>query len=163
MWSLAVEEQFYLIFPLACLLIWRVKSHWLTSLILLAALLSFSLGYLLTPIKPWASFYLLPTRAWELLAGSLLFLDHPAPVPTAALLWVLGPVGLGLVAVALYIHTPATGVPGSFALLPVMAAVCLIAAGLNEHAPVTRLLSSRPFVLGRPDLLSALSHALACE
>ena len=95
MWSLAVEEQFYLIFPLACLLIWRVKSHWLTSLILLAALLSFSLGYLLTPIKPWASFYLLPTRAWELLAGSLLFLTIRHRSPTRSLALGTGPCGAG--------------------------------------------------------------------
>ena len=146
MWSLAVEEQFYLFFPIACLIVWRWKPQALPAAIAIAAVASFLLGYFLTPIKPWASFYLLPTRAWELLAGSLLALALRHKSPSGPVAMALGFIGLFVIGLALVIHTPATGVPGTFALLPVLAALCLIAGGMHAIAPVSRFLSLRPLV-----------------
>lgn len=71
-WSLAVEEQYYVLFPLFLMLCWRFgrsRLFWLTAL---AALLSLGLAEWGWRNQPVANFYLLPTRAWELLAGSLL-------------------------------------------------------------------------------------------
>lgn len=72
MWSLGVEEQFYLLFPVFLLLIRRYARRWLVPALVASFTLSLSLSVLLTPVKPVASYFLLPTRAWELLAGSLL-------------------------------------------------------------------------------------------
>ena len=74
MWSLAIEEQFYLFFPLLCIAVWRWRPGSLTAVIVTGTLASFLLGLVVTPWKPWAAFYLLPTRAWELLAGGALVL-----------------------------------------------------------------------------------------
>lgn len=141
MWSLAVEEQFYLFYPLLSLLIYRWRKHWLAPAIVITAVLSFLLGLVATSLTPGAAFYLLPTRAWELLAGGILALVLRRDPALGRLGGWSGLAGLGLIVVALYLHTPATGVPGWFALLPVGAAVLLIAGGGNVHAPATRLLS----------------------
>ena len=67
MWSLSLEEQFYMVLP-ACFLLMR-RSFWL-PLVLVALVFSIGLCIFLGAIKPTATFYLLPTRAWELLIGS---------------------------------------------------------------------------------------------
>ncbi|WP_120501873.1 acyltransferase family protein [Roseovarius sp. EL26] len=142
-WSLAVEEQFYLIYPLFVMLILRWRSSALLGFVLLATVGSFALGYIVTPMKPWASFYLLPTRAWELLAGGVLALYLIRSQPQEQILKVCGPLGLALIFLGLYLHTPATGIPGWFALFPVGGALCLLISGLSPTAPLTRLFSTR--------------------
>lgn len=146
MWSLAVEEQFYIFFPIFCFLVWKKKPSVLLPLLILLTLLSFLLGFVMSSWKPWASFYLLPTRAWELLAGCVLALVLPrltGKIPVAGL---LGSLGLILIGASLYLHTPATLIPGWFSLLPVIGTVLLIIAGQVRSAWTTRLLSLRPFV-----------------
>lgn len=74
-WSLSVEWQFYLLLPLILMMLWhwwptrRAMIGWLLAGFVASLLLS----VVVTPIKPGASFYLLPTRAWEMLAGGLVF------------------------------------------------------------------------------------------
>ena len=69
-WSLAVEEQYYILFPIFLLLTWRLGIKWV--LILLSLLFFISLGVAQWGAynKPFATFYLLPTRGWELLVGA---------------------------------------------------------------------------------------------
>lgn len=146
MWSLAVEEQFYVLFPLFCLAIWRWKPTMLLPAVILAMVLSFLLGLMATPVKPSAAFYLLPTRAWELLAGCTLALvlrSRTTPLPFSSL---IGGTGLFLIFLAFYLHTPAHLVPGWFALLPVGGAVLLLLSGLDPQSVTSRLLSLRPVV-----------------
>lgn len=71
-WSLAVEEQFYILFPLIMLLLWKYARAFLLPLFLLGGAVSFAYGVSLSQTDNIASFFLLPTRAWELLAGALL-------------------------------------------------------------------------------------------
>jgi len=69
-WSLSVEEQFYLIFPLLLLITAKYKHlQKLFGLMAILAIISFSFSIYLYSIKPTWAFYLLPTRAWELLSG----------------------------------------------------------------------------------------------
>lgn len=146
MWSLAVEEQFYFFFPLACLLIWRWVPRLLLPAVLLGLLVSFALGFYFTPSKPEFSFYLLPTRAWELMMGSALALVVHGRDLRGGWLQVMGPMGLLLVAASVVFYGPLTQVPGWFALLPTLGAVALILGGFASHAPVTRLMASGPMV-----------------
>ena len=71
-WSLAVEEQFYLFFPFLLLALKRIARHSIVPAILLLAGISFALSVWCSYRYPSANFYLLPTRAWELLIGSFL-------------------------------------------------------------------------------------------
>lgn len=75
-WSLSVEWQFYLILPLMLLAVWKIRPgrNSLVVTIVLCFFLSLALCLIVTPIAPSAAFYLLPTRAWEMLAGSLVCL-----------------------------------------------------------------------------------------
>jgi len=70
-WSLAVEEQFYVLFPLLLLFMWRWGRKWTVAILLTLAVASLLLAEWGALNKPIATFFLLPTRAWELLLGSL--------------------------------------------------------------------------------------------
>ena len=157
-WSLAVEEQFYLVWPLLLLIAARlgrprVTMTALATIVLVGSLL---LSVVVTDVSgPWA-YYSLPTRAWELAAGGLLALAAPwyrwLHGPFAA---VVGWSGVALLAVALAMIGPTTGYPGLAALLPTVGAVALIASGGGAGSPGS-------IVLGRAPLrwLGRISYSL---
>lgn len=104
-WSLAIEEQYYLLLP--AFLVWLPRRWWLAGGVLLM-LGSLALCLVLLPIKPVATFYLLPTRAWELGLGSLAALA-PVWVARWAAMWRLAfwPALGGLILVPIF----PTGLP----------------------------------------------------
>lgn len=132
-WSLGVEEQFYLLFPL---LLWvlrkkspRVKIS-TVSLLILASLLACAIA---TRTAPQAAFYLLPTRAWELLAGVMLALFHKqfgekASVLPKFIAHSLGTCGVAMILIASARYDKLTPFPGIAAILPVLGATLFIAA-----------------------------------
>ena len=149
-WSLAVEEQFYIVFPIFLVALVRWFPRRVKAIVWIAALLSFAACILLTDRRPTMAFYLAPTRAWELLAGALLAIHAPRALP-AGREWVasvLGIVGLGLILGAGLAFSPATVFPGWAAALPVLGSVALILAGTwggtSGGGPATRLLSTAP-------------------
>ena len=136
-WSLGVEEQFYLLWPLLLLgvflagrrLRWRSPAVAATVLAIVGAA-SFVLSLRLTFVsEPWA-FFSLPTRAWELAAGGVVALSarrlrrQPGAVAAA-----LGWVGLGAILWSTVRLNASTPFPGTAALLPVGGTVAVIAAG----------------------------------
>jgi peptidoglycan/LPS O-acetylase OafA/YrhL len=158
-WSLAVEEQFYLVFPLAVLVVWRsaTRRGWparRTVGILVGATLVVSFGISwallsgLSPFAPGASarlaFFSPVTRAWELAAGALLALAGTRATRIAARCATPASV-LGLVAVAFatFRFDAGTAFPGPAALVPVGGAVLLLGAG-TATGGVQRLLGWRP-------------------
>lgn len=144
MWSLSIEEQFYIFYPLALLAIFRFARKLLIPFVVIGLIGSFLLGWWATGWKPEASFYLLPTRAWELLAGGLLAILRPQGHLTGRLAHFVGPMGLAVLAFALFIHTPVTAFPGWYASLPVIASVLII---MSAPASATgRVLSFGPMV-----------------
>lgn len=154
LWSLAIEEQFYLFYPLGLIVLHRLARGQVMNVILpvtLAVLAaSFALGWFATGWKPQAAFYLLPTRAWELLAGAALAMALTGWRPSKALIAMAGPTGLFLIFLTLILHGPATSFPGWFAALPVVASVALLISGLQSQSLTSRALSARPMVwLGR--------------
>ena len=70
-WSLGIEEQFYVAYPLVIAAIWRMNRKWLPAILLVAVVASLVLAQWVVGHRPSAAFFLLPTRAWELLAGGL--------------------------------------------------------------------------------------------
>ena len=144
-WSLSVEAQFYLVYPLLLVVVRRRSWSLLTTLIGLAAL-SFAASAWGAFHSPTATFYLLPARGWELLLGGLLAL-RPAPtrkLPGEA--WA----GLGLIAVAALAYTRATPFPGAAAVLPCLGTVLVLRAGAAAGGRANRLLTAVPMVfIGR--------------
>lgn len=131
-WSLAVEEQFYLLYPIGLLIVARLRVRWLWPAIVLVTLGSFVLNLAMVQGRPEASFYLLPTRAWELLAGALVFWAlGRAPRLDGARAEALAVSGLALIGVSIFAHQPNFSVPGAFALVPVVGSAALIYSGTD--------------------------------
>jgi peptidoglycan/LPS O-acetylase OafA/YrhL len=145
MWSLAVEEQFYLLYPLTLLAIARWAKGRTALVLTVLTAISFGINLAFVGPKPQATFYLMPSRGWELLAGALLsiYVVHvPRARPKLATSAGIG--GLVLLVVAVATYRERTAFPGWFALLPTIAGVLLIAAGSVGDNAVTRALSLRP-------------------
>lgn len=154
-WSLSIEEQFYLVFPLFFALLLKVPARSRLILIWLLTLLSFGTCLVLTDTKPVHAFYLLPSRAWELLAGSLIAL-HAASRPSSTsppARQLLAPMGLAAIITSFYVLAEGPRFPGWLALLPVLGTAAVIRYG--PAGPVHRLLSARPF-----PLIGRLSYSL---
>lgn len=145
LWTLAVEEQFYLVFP--PLLVWSWRRRWPVSRAMAALLIaSFVANIVASRHAPAADFYLAPYRAWEFLAGSLLACwdarwAQAAPQPSRDWTSLLG---AALVAASLVAMTPAS-YPGWQAAMPVLGSCLLIAAG--PAGLVNRLVLAHPFAV----------------
>jgi peptidoglycan/LPS O-acetylase OafA/YrhL len=143
-WSLAVEEQYYLAFPLLVAALHRVLPRRTTLAIALLALLSLAFSMVQVRANPDAAFYLPFSRAWELLAGAWLARGAlPAP-RGAALRQACAFAGLLAIVVPVMLYTPATRFPGESALLPCLGALLLIHAGSGGPSVAGGWLSSAP-------------------
>jgi peptidoglycan/LPS O-acetylase OafA/YrhL len=131
-WSLAVEEQFYLFWPILILIFFRIKGR--TGVfygVLTVALTSFLFSLYLTERSPVWSFYILPTRAWEMASGALIlfaskrlregFFNRPQ----------LGLLSIVLISFSTFLFNETTSFPGTAALLPVIATALLILSREN--------------------------------
>jgi peptidoglycan/LPS O-acetylase OafA/YrhL len=145
-WSLAVEEQYYIFFPLLMVLLMRHIRHW--RWVLFAVLLiSFGLNVAYIERKPDVAFFSLPTRAWELLCGAMLaVLPARKHAVRPWLYQAVGVAGLVAVLVAVFTFDRETLFPGWAALLPVLGATALIWSGGQGSTWAGRLLSLPVFV-----------------
>jgi peptidoglycan/LPS O-acetylase OafA/YrhL len=146
LWSLAVEEQFYLLFPLLLAAGHRRFRRACGPALLAVALISFALNLALLPIAPSATFFLLPTRLWELLAGALLVL-YPVRTGAAWLRQAAAIAGTALIVLPILSYSELTPFPGIAALPPVLGAAALVFAGAprddsRSATTITRLLAS---------------------
>ncbi len=142
-WSLAVEEQFYLFFPLLLFALWRFGPRMLMAAFVALALLSLGLSEWGWRNEPGANFYLLPTRAWELLAGSICALvERRRALPAPAM---PGIIGLAMIVASILAYDASTPFPSVFALLPVGGTVLVILFA-RPGTPAGRLLSTGPMV-----------------
>lgn len=147
LWSLAVEEQFYLVYPLLLALLMRGGVPAARRRLLLLALVSLLLAEYWANIRPELAFFQMPARFWELAAGGCVALSVAGTAPGVAARLAL-PVGLVLVLLA-SIATPQWGpFPGKSALPAVVGSVLVLWALHRGVAsgPWAWLLRSRPFV-----------------
>lgn len=154
-WSLAVEEQFYLVAPLLLAAIWWLRGRldrpellsWVAAGVFVA---SFTGSVLLTGAEGERNyaFYLSALRAWEFVAGGAIGFLLPAAVRwgTRANAW-LAAAGLAAILASVFAYTVETPYPSWRATVPVFGAAAFILAGLaNPNAPAVRLLATPPMV-----------------
>ncbi|MFJ7286583.1 acyltransferase family protein [Pseudomonas sp. NPDC099000] len=145
-WSLAVEEQFYIVFPLLLTLLSSRLKAWRLALFCVL-LVSFGLSVWAVAHHPEKAFFLLPMRAWELLAGAMLAVAPRSQwrlTTTGA--QVVSLAGFGLILLAVTGYDRSTPFPGAAALLPTLGVVALIWANGHRQTLVGGLLASRVLV-----------------
>jgi peptidoglycan/LPS O-acetylase OafA/YrhL len=148
-WSLGVEEQFYIFWPMVVFLLAKSKLHVRHSVRIFASAtfivsLAFAL-WLLPRSQPWA-FFSLPTRAWELALGAILAtVVSQVPKIDSKLINIGGFVGVVLIIFSGFFIRNPTGFPGLLALVSTIGAALIIFTGANNGRTVTsNLLSARP-------------------
>ncbi|WP_165356446.1 acyltransferase family protein [Sphingosinicella sp. BN140058] len=147
-WSLAIEEQFYILWPLLLAAIGVARPARLKAVILAVGLVSLAAAVATMAWNPSAAFYLLPSRAWELALGGGLALITTAPKRR----WVnelLGAAGLIGILLCVWKYSAQTPFPGLTALVPCIGAALLIYTGA-QNTIVSQLMSLPPVVfIGR--------------
>ena len=161
-WSLSVEEQFYVIFPTILLFLYVKTNRYKTAILGGLCAVSLIACVVLTYRNPVWAFYLLPTRAWELMAGSILadLGKRPHFKNGNKGMWAsLSLAGLALVVVSLFAVNEGTTFPGYRAIFPVLGTVCILGTKESTGGWAEKLLSAGPLVfIGRMSYSLYLWH-----
>ncbi|MGI9276937.1 MAG: acyltransferase family protein [Endozoicomonas sp.] len=150
-WSLAVEEQFYFLFPVLLVLVHKFLPRFRLLIFAVITLASLLASILLINSEPSATFYLLHTRAWEMLVGSLLamivFRRQKSLIQMPVVVYELvSALGFVIIAFCVITYDSSISFPGATALPPVLATVSIVWANGQHNTTVARLLSVRPLV-----------------
>ena len=153
LWSLAVEEQFYIFFPVLLLALnklkIRINSRLSVAILIVTSIISFVISYLLSigeqilPKPELFAFFGTPWRMWEFLAGSLIALAPSIRIAVKSISTPLSAIALAAIAWSAISFDSYTPFPGSAALIPVLATTALIYFGTQSNL-LTTLLSARP-------------------
>ena len=145
-WSLAVEEQFYIVFPFLLLLLYRYRRERVVSGVLILLIGSLVLSVWQVYNAPDAAFYLPLGRAWELMIGALLALSLNRLPHRANLDEISGFLGIFLIIGSIFLLTVGTPFPGLSALPACLGTAAIIYSGQKSKGLVGRLLSMRSIV-----------------
>lgn len=147
LWSLSVEEQFYLVYPALLVLLFRYAAGGVRRRLAVLALFSMLLAEYWVHIYPERAFYQMPARFWELAVGALVALSPiPEPVGQRDRWWL--PAGMLLVLCSVFFSSRWGPFPGTGAL-PAVVGAALVLMGIHrgqEVGPIGALLKSKPFV-----------------
>lgn len=146
-WSLAVEEQFYIFIPL---LVWVLAKRKRALKIIVASgfLISLALSVWQSDLRPGASFYLLPTRMWELLLGTIVaqLVIERSPVLDKLPPRLCAIAGLALIGISLFAINEEMAFPGWVALLPCIGTALVIVSGRDGIPSPISYLTGRPIL-----------------
>lgn len=148
-WSLAVEEQYYILFPVFIMAVWKYGQKAIISILLLVFVASLSLAHWGAYIDQSATFYLLPTRMWELAIGALaaFYLKHKrhefSPLFSVQLASILG---LSLIVFAIFAYDENTPYPSLYALVPTLGTALIIL--FSVKGSVTHIVLNHKAIVG---------------
>ncbi len=145
-WSLAVEEQFYLGFPILLWVMAKQSRRFWVGVIALISLISLGLSIWATTAAPIANFYFTSMRVWELGLGALLAIGAFPALRRPLVAEVIGLIGLAIILSSIVLISDNTPFPGLMAVPPCAGAAFLIWAGMNNTTSAGRLLALRPIV-----------------
>jgi peptidoglycan/LPS O-acetylase OafA/YrhL len=146
LWSLAVEEQFYVLFPPMLILLGRFGRKYVFYGVLSVLIISFAISVWASYAAPGAAFYLTPSRAWELMLGTVLAFEQIPRLRSQRIAECVAFVGIAMTLAPIFYFSPGTRFPGFNAALPCIGAALLLWSGTQDETTVHRLLSSKPFV-----------------
>jgi peptidoglycan/LPS O-acetylase OafA/YrhL len=146
-WSLAVEEQFYIVFPILLFALFRwFRRRDLIAILIIAALVSLAGSEWAAYRFPKMAFYLAPFRAWELLLGSLVALGFFPPIRAQWFRETMALAGAGCIVWSIFLFTSRTVFPGFNALVPCIGTALIIHSGRHGSSKISRCLSFGPVV-----------------
>lgn len=133
-WSLSVEWQFYIILPIILLIIAKIKRNRniLNSAILLGFIISLILSYKVSQFSQTTAFYMIPTRAWEMLAGGLVYIYFKNATFTKLSKNIIEFTGFSVIFISLFIFKPDTLWPSFNAALPVLGSMLILISNNNS-------------------------------
>ena len=146
-WSLAIEEQYYIVFPIFLMIIWRLGFKSILILLTLIFLLSLGVSQWGALNHPNAAFYLLPTRGWEFLVGAFVafYLIHNNYLKSYSINQLFSLIGFGMIIYSILVFDKSTIFPGLNALVPTIGTSLLILSAV-PNTIAYKLLSLKPLV-----------------
>tara|TARA_X000000950_G_C13869422_1_gene642263 strand:- start:94 stop:2052 length:1959 start_codon:yes stop_codon:yes gene_type:complete len=146
-WSLAVEEQFYILFPLFLMIFWRFGIKWVTLILVFIFLISLSLAEWASMKYPSPNFFLLPTRGWELLVGVFIsiYLKYNTHFKSHAANQILSLFGFAMIVYSIFYFQKSTPFPSLYALIPTFGTGLLILTAVQSTL-IHKFLSIKPIV-----------------
>lgn len=151
-WSLSVEEQYYVLFPLFLMALWTLRKRWIFRSLMTVAVVSLIVAQWGAYNEPSATFFLLPTRGWELAIGALIafyflykkeqseFITSHKPTSE-----VLGLLGLALICYSVFAFNKLTPFPSLYALVPTVGTALIIIFSISDTI-AGRFLSTKAMV-----------------
>jgi peptidoglycan/LPS O-acetylase OafA/YrhL len=147
-WSLAVEEQYYVLFPLFLMLFWKLGKRWILVTLGLVFVASLAVAQWAAYAEPTAAFYLLPTRVWELLIGAFaaFYLSKANRKEFGKAAGEVGGwLGVALILYAVLSYSQETPFPGLYALVPTLGTVLVILFA-TQQTTVGKFVGNKAFV-----------------
>ena len=147
-WSLAVEEQYYILFPIFIILTWRLGLKWVLILLSIVFLVSLGAAQWSAYNAPDAAFYLLPTRGWELLVGvfAAFYLKYNTYLKSHSINQALSLLGFGMIVFSIIAFDKKTPFPSLYTLIPTIGTGLLILCAVPKTV-IHKLLSLK-FIVG---------------
>ena len=147
-WSLAVEEQYYVLFPIFLMFTWRLGNRLIFAMLAVAAFISLALAHWGSVARPEATFFLLPTRGWELLMGAFMapyFQGKGRANISQSVSQLASAFGLFLILLSVFAFDNQTPFPSLYALTPTLGAALIILFA-TQQTVVGKLLGCKLFV-----------------